>query len=119
MQWSYRPAAAVSLAGKSVGAVPRPLSGKSIAGQGWHAPLQLIRKTRITQAEVVARNRSARLPNPELRRRAQTAAAVRHDHCVWRLDDIGRSQPSRPAGFIAHELRGEGSDRGDHGNHDP
>ena len=34
-----------------------------------------------------------------MRRRALTAAAVRHDHCVWRLDGIGRSQPSRPAGL--------------------
>ena len=48
-----------------------------------------------------------------VRRRALTAAAVRHDHCVWRLDGIGRSQPSRPAGLPVHELRGEGSDRGD------
>jgi hypothetical protein len=68
-QWSYRPAAAVSLARKSACArtlsVPRRLWGKSIAGQGWHAPLQLIRNPRITRPEVAARNRSARLPDTE------------------------------------------------------
>jgi hypothetical protein len=42
-----------------------PVTQWSIAGQGWHIPLQLTRKTRITQTEVVARNRFARLPDTE------------------------------------------------------
>ena len=67
--WSYRPAAAVSLAGKSACAhtrsLPRRLLGHSHAGQGRHAPFQLTRITRITQTEVVARNRSTRLPDTE------------------------------------------------------
>ena len=68
-QWSCRPAAAVSLAGKSACAhtlsLPRRLLGHSHAGQGRHAPFQLTRITRITQTEVVARNRSTRLPDTE------------------------------------------------------
>jgi len=39
--------------------------GSSIAGQGWHAPLWVIRTARITRTEVVATNRSARLPDTE------------------------------------------------------
>ena len=65
-QRSYRPAAAVSHAGKSACARTLPhwrrLSSDSIAIHRLHAPPQLTRFSRITQAGVGARNRSARLP---------------------------------------------------------
>ena len=101
-----------------------------------HAPAWLIRTPRITRTGVGARNRFARLPERTERRRAQTAAAARHDRCVgprcWTasgaanrgratgLDSPTRGERLRPgrAGVGPREIE-EGSHRGDPAPRDP
>ena len=78
------PSGCVRVARREVGSSlgpfgPATTTGHSIAGQGRHAPLQLTRTPRITQTEVVARNRDE-----------PTSGTT----CVGALD--GRCRPARP-----------------------